>query len=132
MSPAGPAPGHLRVATWNPSSLGARLEAVGRVLERAAPDVVCLQETKTAQLSELAVSTFERHGYAIAHVGGRAYSGVAVVARHPIADVRASGELELDDEHHDREPRIISWLVATPAPLRPAPAAGRLACRYAT
>lgn len=116
MSPAGPAPGHLRVATWNLNSLRARLEAVGRFLDRAAPDVVCLQETKTAQLSELAVSTFERHGYAIAHVGGRAYNGVAVVARHPIADIRASGEL--DDEHLDREPRIISCLVATPAPLR--------------
>src|SRR5918995_5875181 len=116
MSPAGPASGHLRVATWNLNSLRARLEAVRRFLARAAPDVVCLQETKTAQLSELAVSTFERHGYAIAHVGGRAYNGVAVVARHPIADIRASGEL--DDEHLDREPRIISCLVATPAPLR--------------
>jgi exonuclease III len=61
--------------------------------------VVCLQETKTAQLSELAVSTLERHGYAIAHVGGRAYNGVAVLARHPMADIRASGEL--DDEHLD-------------------------------
>lgn len=116
MSPAGPAPGHLRVATWNLNSLRARLEVVGRFLERTAPDVVCLQETKTAQLSERAVSTFERHGYAVAHAGGRAYNGVAVAARHPIADVRASGEL--DDEHLDREPRIISCLVATPAPLR--------------
>src|SRR4029453_3885394 len=96
MSPAGPAPGHLRVATWNLNSLRARLEAVGGFLERAAPDVMCLQENKAAQLSELATSTFERHGYAIAHVGGRAYNGVAVVARHPVADIRASGELDED------------------------------------
>ena len=116
MSPAGPVPGYLRVATWNLNSLRARLEAVGRFLERAAPDVVCQQETKTARLSEVAVSTFERHDYAIAHAGGRAYNGVAVLARHPMADIRASGEL--DDEHLDHEPRIISCLVATPAPLR--------------
>jgi hypothetical protein len=49
------------------------------------------------------LSTFERHGYAIAHVVRRAYDGAAVAARHPIADVRAPGEL--DDEHLDREPR---------------------------
>jgi hypothetical protein len=106
MSPAGPAPGHLRVATWNLNSLRARLEAVGRFLERAAPVVVCLQETKTAQLSELAVSTFKRHGYAIAHVGGRAYNGVAVLARHPMADIRASGaDVTVADE--DRIHRIL-------------------------
>jgi exodeoxyribonuclease-3 len=118
------------VATWDLTSLGARLEAVGRVLERAAPDVVCLQETRSAQLSERAVSTFERTATPSHTSAGRAYNGVAVAARHPIADVRASGDV--DAEHLDREPRIISCLVATPAPLRSAPAAGRLACRYAT
>ena len=58
---------------------------------------------------------FERHGYAV-HVGGRSYNGVAVAARHPIADVQASDGL--GDEHLDREPRIIACLVDTPVPVR--------------
>ncbi|HEY8524057.1 MAG TPA: exodeoxyribonuclease III [Acidimicrobiales bacterium] len=117
LSPAVPAPGHLRVATWNLNSLRPRLDAVGRFLERTAPDVVCLQETKTARLSDAAVATFERHGYAVAHAGGGAYNGVAVAARHPLSDVRASGQL--GDEHLDREPRLVSGLVTLDAPGAP-------------
>jgi exodeoxyribonuclease III len=116
MSPPGPAPDRLRVASWNLNSLRARVGAVDRFLERACPDVLCLQETKTAQLSELAVSMFERHGYTAVHAGGRSYNGVAVAARHPIADVQASGAL--GDEHLDREPRIIACLVDAPVPVR--------------
>ena len=48
--------------------------------------------------------------------GGRSDNGVAVAARHPIADVQASGGL--GDEHLDREPRIIACLVDTPVPVR--------------
>jgi exodeoxyribonuclease III len=116
MSPTGPAPERLRLATWNLNSLRARLGAVDRFIERAYPDVLCLQETKTSQLSEPALSTLERHGYTAVHVGGRSYNGVAVAARHPISDVRASGNL--GDEHLDREPRIITCLVDTPVPVR--------------
>ena len=116
LSPTGPAPDRLRVATWNLNSLRARLGAVGRFLDRASPDVLCLQETKTAQLSDLAVSTFERHGYTAVHVGGRSYNGVAVVARHPIAHVEASGDL--GDQYLDAEPRLIACRVDAPVPVR--------------
>ena len=116
MSPVGPVPGRLRVATWNLNSLRARLDAVGRFLERASPDVLCLQETKTAQLSDLVVATFARHGYRAVHVGGPAYNGVAVAARHPFADVQVSGDL--GDEHLDREPRLISCRLDAPVPMR--------------
>ncbi|HEU5447894.1 MAG TPA: endonuclease/exonuclease/phosphatase family protein, partial [Acidimicrobiia bacterium] len=54
MSPTGPAPERLRIATWNINSLRARLAGVERFLERVAPDIVCLQETKTAELSAAA------------------------------------------------------------------------------
>lgn len=116
MSPSSVAPDRLRVATWNVNSLRARLAAVERFLVRAAPDVLCLQETKTPQLPDAAAALFERLGYAAVHVGGRSYNGVAVVARHPIDDVTSSGEF--DDEHLDREPRLITCAVRTPTPLR--------------
>ena len=116
MSPAGPVPERLRVATWNLNSLRARLGAVERFLARAAPDVLCLQETKASALSDAATAAFDRHGYRAAHVGGGGYNGVAVVARHPIREVLSSGEL--GDEHLDRDPRVVSCLVDGPTPLR--------------
>jgi exodeoxyribonuclease-3 len=36
----------MRIATWNVNSLKARQEAVEKWLERAAPDVLLIQETK--------------------------------------------------------------------------------------
>jgi exodeoxyribonuclease-3 len=116
MSPTGPATDRLRLATWNLNSLRARLPAVERFLDRARPDVLCLQETKAATVSDAAAAAFARHGYEVSHVGSGSYNGVAVLARHPVEDVRGSGTL--DDEHLDREPRVVSALVRVPDPLR--------------
>ncbi|MEQ8981981.1 MAG: exodeoxyribonuclease III, partial [Deltaproteobacteria bacterium] len=38
----------MRIATWNVNSLGARLGKVEWWIERAAPDVLLIQETKLA------------------------------------------------------------------------------------
>jgi exodeoxyribonuclease III len=116
MSPAGPASDRLRIATWNLNSLRARLPAIERFLERVQPDVLCLQETKAAQLSEAGAALFARSGYDVAFVGSGSYNGVAIAARHPLQDIRSSGDFA--DELLDREARIASCLVCTPAPLR--------------
>jgi exodeoxyribonuclease III len=116
LSPTGPAPDRLRIATWNLNSLRRRLPGVERFLERVDPDVVCLQETKAASLPDAATAMLEEHGYHATHVGTGSYNGVAVIARHPIDDVRSSGEF--DDEHLDREPRVATCVVRTPAPIR--------------
>ncbi|MEY2473230.1 MAG: exodeoxyribonuclease [Actinomycetota bacterium] len=112
MSPTAPAPDRLRVATWNLNSLRARLGAVERFLERAAPDVILLQETKAAALSDDARAVFERFGYATVHVGNGQYNGVGIAARHPLRDEQSSGAF--DDEHLDREPRVASCVVDAP------------------
>jgi exodeoxyribonuclease-3 len=116
MSPPGPAPDRLRVATWNLNSLRARLDAVDRFLAHAEPDVLCLQETKAADLSDVARAMFAAHGYEAVHIGAGSYNGVAVAARHPIRDVEASGDF--GDDHLDREPRLIAAVIEAPAPLR--------------
>jgi exodeoxyribonuclease III len=113
MSPAGPATERLRVATWNLNSLRARLPALERFLERTRPDVVCLQETKASALSEAATALFDRLGFTAVHIGAGSYNGVAVAARHPIEDAVSSGDF--GDEALDREPRLASCLVHTPA-----------------
>ena len=116
MTPAGPAPRRLRVATWNLNSLRQRLPAVERFVRRTRPDVLCLQETKAAELSPAATATFERLGYGIVHVGDGPYNGVAVGSPHPMHDVVRAGEL--GDEHLDREPRVVTCMVDAPEPLR--------------
>lgn len=109
MSPPRPAHDRLRIATWNLNSLRARLPAVERFLERTRPDILCLQETKAATLSDPAQAMFGHHGYQVAHVGAGAYNGVAIASRHALDEIVGSGAF--DDEHLDREPRAVSALV---------------------
>lgn len=116
MSPVGPAADRWRIATWNVNSLRARAPALRRFLERAAPDVICLQETKAAQVVPAAAAVFDALGYEVANVGAGAYNGVAIAARGKLDDVQASGAF--GDEHLDREPRVISCLVRPDDPVR--------------
>jgi exodeoxyribonuclease-3 len=116
MSPPGPPPDRLRVATWNLNSLRARLPGVERFLGRVRPDVLCVQETKTAELSEQARTMFERLGYHVSHVGSGSYNGVAIATITAPSHVVCSGDF--GDEALDREPRVISCLVTTPEPVR--------------
>ena len=76
----------MRIATWNVNSLAARLPAIEVWLERAAPDVLLIQETKLGddQVPEL---SFRMAGYELAHHGEGRWNGVAVASRHQIADV---------------------------------------------
>jgi exodeoxyribonuclease-3 len=116
MSPRGAAHGQFRVATWNVNSLKVRAPAIRRFLERARPDVVCLQETKSHAVVPAVNEIFEDLGYTAVHAGSGAYNGVAIAATLPLADVTASAGF--DDEHLDREPRLISCVVETDPPVR--------------
>jgi len=76
----------VRIATWNVNSLKARLEKVEWWLERAAPDVLLLQETKLSD--EMApVLPFSMAGYELLHHGEGRWNGVAIVSRVGLADV---------------------------------------------
>jgi exodeoxyribonuclease III len=76
----------LRIATWNVNSLRARLDKVAWWIERAAPDVLLMQETKLGD-DDLPTETFERLGYRLAHHGEGRWNGVAIASRGTIADV---------------------------------------------
>ena len=100
MSPVGPSTDHFRVATWNVNSLRARANALGRLLERARPDVICFQETKATSLAPDAATLLAQHGYNVAYAGAGSYNGVAIASLHPIENEQASGAL--GSEHLDR------------------------------
>ena len=76
----------MRLATWNVNSVNARLPRLLEWLEQAAPDVVCLQETKCAE------DAFPREevralGYDTAAHGEGRWNGVAVLSRVGLAGV---------------------------------------------
>lgn len=70
----------MRIATWNVNSLKARLEAVEHWLERAAPDVLLMQETKLAD-DGVPEMPFRMAGYELLHHGEGRWNGVAIASR---------------------------------------------------
>jgi exodeoxyribonuclease-3 len=79
----------MRIATWNVNSLKARLEKVSWWLERARPDVLLLQETKSSD-ANAPHAAFRERGYELAHHGEGRWNGVAIASRCGIADVVAN------------------------------------------
>ena len=76
----------MRIATWNVNSLKARLEKVEWWLERAAPDVLLLQETKLTD-DDAPVLAFRMAGYELVHHGEGRWNGVAIATRVGASDV---------------------------------------------
>jgi exodeoxyribonuclease-3 len=76
----------MRIATWNVNSLKARLEKVEWWLERAAPDVLLLQETKLAD-DAAPFMAFQMAGYQLVHHGEGRWNGVAIASRVGASDV---------------------------------------------
>ena len=78
----------MKLATWNVNSLKVRLPHLLDWLAKHAPDVVCLQETKTED-PKFPAAEIEAAGYQVAFSGQKTYNGVAILARAPLADVQA-------------------------------------------
>ena len=76
----------MRIATWNVNSVLARLPRLVDWLEQAAPDVVCLQETKVGA-DAFPADAVAQLGYEVAHHGEGRWNGVAVLSRFGLADV---------------------------------------------
>ncbi len=70
----------MRIATWNVNSLKARLEAVELWLERAAPEVLLLQETKLSD-DDVPEMPFRMAGYELLHHGEGRWNGVAIASK---------------------------------------------------
>jgi exodeoxyribonuclease-3 len=93
----------MLVATWNVNSIRARLERVLAWLEKAAPDVVCLQELKTTE-ADFPYEALEAAGYRAAVYGQKTYNGVAVLSREAPDEVL----LGFDDAVDDPQARLIT------------------------
>jgi exodeoxyribonuclease-3 len=73
------------VASWNVNSLRLRLPLVLAYLDAQRPDVLCIQETKTADAA-FPHAAFGERGYEVATAGSGGYAGVAIASRAPIGE----------------------------------------------
>ena len=74
----------VRLATWNVNSVTARLPRLLDWLVQVRPDVLCLQETKTATFPVAEVAAL---GYEVAAHGDGRWNGVALLSRVGLAEV---------------------------------------------
>jgi exodeoxyribonuclease-3 len=70
----------MRICTWNVNSLRARLPRVLEMLDKHAPDVALLQETKVAP-DQFPDAELQAAGYDSVHHSGGQWAGVAILAR---------------------------------------------------
>ena len=76
----------LTIATWNINSVRLRAGLVTDFLKAEAPDVLCLQETKSP-VDKIPFEVFAEAGYGHAVARGqKGYNGVAIFSRMPLED----------------------------------------------
>jgi exodeoxyribonuclease-3 len=117
----------VRIATWNVNSLKARMEAVENWLDRAAPDILLMQETKLSD-ADAPVMAFGMRGYTLVHHGEGRWNGVAIALREgleasdvitnfgdgPVRDSSAGSATDFGEEDFNPfdEARMLSLVAA--------------------
>ncbi|MEL6582324.1 MAG: exodeoxyribonuclease III [Pseudomonadota bacterium] len=90
----------LKICTWNINSVRLRAELVERLLGEQAPDVLCLQETKSP-VEKIPYERFTDAGYAHAVARGqKGYNGVMILSRHPLEDAGSHNFCAKGDARH--------------------------------
>ena len=131
----------MRIATWNVNSLKARQDKVLGWLERAAPDILLIQETKLSD-DDAPVMAFAMQGYDFVHHGEGRWNGVAIAARQelgvadivtnfgdgPVRDSGPGAAVAVGEEDFDPsdEARMVSAVIDPAGPL--AARSGSSAC----
>ncbi|MBW1783728.1 MAG: exodeoxyribonuclease III [Deltaproteobacteria bacterium] len=79
----------MKAATFNANSIRARLPMVLDWLEREAPDILFVQETKV-QDPDFPLQPVKDAGYHAVFRGQKSYNGVAILSKSPMNDVQTS------------------------------------------
>ncbi len=96
----------MKIATWNVNSLRVRLPHLLDWLTTHPVDVIGIQETKLMD-ADFPAAAIEQAGYHWAHNGQKTYNGVALLSRHPLADISRN----LPDDFADEQRRVIAATV---------------------
>jgi exodeoxyribonuclease-3 len=100
----------MRIATWNVNSVKQRLDNALAWLTETAPDIVCLQETKTVD-DAFPREPFEAAGYNVAVHGQKGFNGVAILSKLPFDEVTA----QLPGDPADEQSRFLEAVFSTTA-----------------
>ena len=76
----------MRIATWNVNSIKQRIDNLTAWLAERAPDIVCLQETKTVD-EAFPRRPIEALGYNVAVHGQKTFNGVAILSKFKFDEV---------------------------------------------
>lgn len=96
------------IATWNINGVKARLETTLSWLEKAQPDVACLQEIKSVD-EAFPREKFESLGYNVITHGQKGFNGVAIFSKRPIEEWRYG----LPGDDNDQQARFIEAVITT-------------------
>ena len=100
----------MRIATWNVNSIRQRLDHLLAWLRETAPDIVCLQETKSID-EAFPREPIEAAGYNVAFHGQKAFNGVAILSKLPFDEVTPRLPGDPEDDHA----RFLEAVVSLPA-----------------
>lgn len=90
----------IRITTWNVNSVRLRADLLAQLVETAAPDVLCLQETKVED-SKFPHEAFNALGFTHSVIKGqKSYNGVAIFSRLPFAETANGIWCGRDDCRH--------------------------------
>jgi exodeoxyribonuclease-3 len=100
-------PGAVKLVTWNVNSIRQRLDRLLALLERHAPDVVCLQETKVVD-ADFPAEALRAAGFASVFAGQKSYNGVAILSKTESSEVACG----FRDGGDDAQARLLAATVA--------------------
>ena len=92
----------MKIATWNINGIKARIDGLTGWLERAAPDIACLQEIKSVD-ENFPREAIEALGYNVETHGQKSFNGVAILSKLPFDEVNRG----LPGDDADEQARFI-------------------------
>jgi len=97
----------MKIATWNINGVKARIDGLVTWLEKANPDIACLQEIKS-QDEAFPSERLEELGYNVAVHGQKGFNGVALLSKLPFDEVIAG----LPGNDNDDQARYLEGVVS--------------------
>jgi exodeoxyribonuclease-3 len=90
----------MKITSWNINSVRIRLDLIKRYIEHAAPDILCLQETKT-QDDTFPHDALQQMGFAHCYFKGqKSYNGMAICSKVPLSAPHHQRFLPNEEERH--------------------------------
>jgi len=91
---------NMRIASWNINSVRIRIPLLKQLVNETAPDIICLQETKTED-AHFPLDAIRALGFKdIVFSGQKSYNGVAILSKVPLSNINCMGIAESDHKRH--------------------------------